>query len=154
MKKNEYFSNCYKNIISNKIFHLTMSFLEFMLTLIINSNIFETKYNPKIIKVYKNKISFENFQMCFKILIDITPLSFKLLIIVIIFILIAIFCLIYNKYSFKQKYIYGCIIINLFEVFFFRCLFIIIVLFAFTIDNFICLIISLILTINLIILLT
>ena len=152
MKKNEYFSNCYKNLISNKIFHLIISFLEFILTLTIQTIIFYSKYNPKK-PAYNNKIYFKNLHIIFQIFLNSSPISIKLLIIIILYIFISIYFLIYSKYPLKQKCIHSSIIINLFEVFVFRLLFIVIVLTALTNDNLFCLIISLILMINILILL-
>ena len=142
MRKNEYFSNCYKVIITNKSFHFTISFLEHILTLMVQSIIFYRKTNYQ----NNNKASLKYFHVLLKQLIDIVPLSIKIIFIIMIYSLIVIYYLIYNQYSFKQKCIFHSIIINAFEIFIFRLLFIIICYIVFSVHNpfalMICIVIS------------
>ena len=144
MKKNEYFSNCYKAIITNKIVHIIISLLEFILTLITQSIVFYTKYIPK--KLAYKKFSFSVIHIILKLLYTLSE-STKLIIIIIIYILTIIYYLLFNKYPLKEKYIYNTIIINIFEVFIFRLFFLIICYIALSIDNLIYLVISFLLII-------
>ena len=136
MNKHEYFSNCYKVILTNKYFHFSISFIEYLLTLMVQSIIFYRKTNYQ----ENFKISLKQFHLLLKKGIDMFPLSIKLIFIIMIYALIIIYFLIYNQYSFKQKYILNSIIINAFEIFIFRLLFIIICYIAFSVHNFIALI--------------
>ena len=130
MNKNEYFSNCYRTIISNKIFHLIMSLSENLLTLMVQSIIYFRKFTSD-----EENISFSSFHLILRMLIDMVPLLYKLILIIIIDILIIIYYLIYNRFSFQKKSIFNRIIINLNEIVIFRLLFIIFCHIAFSINK-------------------
>ena len=142
MRKNEYFSNCYKVILTNKSFHFTISFLEYILTLMVQSIIFYRKTNYQ----NNNEAYLKYFHVLIKKLIDLAPLSIKIIFIIMIYALIVIYYLIYNQYSFKQKCIFHSIIINAFEIFIFRLFFIVICYIVFSGHNsfvlMICIVIS------------
>ena len=96
MRKNEYFSNCYKVILTNKSFHFTISFLEYILTLMVQSIIFYRKTNYQ----NNNEAYLKYFHVLIKKLIDLAPLSIKIIFIIMIYALIVIYYLIYNQYSY------------------------------------------------------
>ena len=121
MNKNEYFSNCFISIITNKFFHLIISFIEYYLTIAVQIIIFLRQFQNN----NNEKADGIRFHLYIASIIRILPVYIKLIIIITIYILILLYFFIFNKYSFKQKYIWK-IIINIFEIFLFRVFFIII----------------------------
>ena len=128
MNKNEYFSNSYRAIISNKFLHLILSLIEYVLTLTVQIIIFITKFDSEdkynYISIYFHLIIKNNI-----------PMIIKLIIIILIYIIIMIYFFIYDKYHFQYKNIVNTIIINIFEILFFRILFIFICHIAFSIKG-------------------
>ena len=128
---NEYFSNCYKSIITNRLYHFIITLFEYFLTIIIQIIIFVRQYDSN----YEDIVSKVHFHLIMIKIIKITPIYMKLFIIAIIFILIPIYYYIFNKYSLKKHRLLSIIVMNFFEVFIFRFLFIIICHILFSIHN-------------------
>ena len=118
MFKNEYFSNSYKVLISNSLFHFIFIFIEYLLILISQVTLFTLKFNF----ITNEKLDSKYFYALFIQYINKLPEFSKLLIIIILFIAIILYFLIYNKYHFEHKYIFNKIVINIFEIFIFRAL--------------------------------
>ena len=121
MNKNEYFSNSYRTIISNKYLHLILILLENFLTLTAQTILYNTNYNFQ----NNSDSSNLNFHCLILNLLNSIPLFLSLIIIILFFLIIPIYYFIYNKYLFKQKCLLNIIIINIFELLIFRLLFII-----------------------------
>ena len=141
MNTNEYFSNTYKSIISNKFIHLIIILLEYLFTLTVQIIIFITQFNSE----YKYNFTSLHFHLIMIKIINSIPLMIKILIIIIIYISIIIYYLIYNRFSFQHKYIINIVIINVFEIFIFRLFFIIICHVVFSLNGiplFICILLS------------
>ena len=131
MNKNEYFSNLYKRIIKNKIFHLLSTLFEYLNTLINQMIIFHRKFNSN----YKDNFSYYLFSFNDgKVLSYFSNLA-KVILIIIFYILIFIYYFIFSKFKFKRKNIINKICINLFEIFIFRSFFIFINNIIFSIDD-------------------
>ena len=127
MNKNEYFSNSYRTIISNYFLHLILSLIEYIFTLSVQVIIFITEFDSE------DKYNYISFH--FHLIIKNIPMTLKLIIIILIYIIIMIYFFIYNRYHFQCKNIVNTIIINLFEIFLFRVLFIFICHTAFSIKG-------------------
>ena len=141
MDKNEYYSNTYKSIISNKIFHFIIIFIEYYLTFIIQIFVFTRKIN----KNEEEQFSLLNYVLIILKGISNIPIILKLIIIILVFILIQLYYFIFNKFSFKNSCLFNKIIINIFEIFIFRLFFILVCHFYFSNTNvilLICIIIS------------
>ena len=117
--KNEYFSNCYKGIISNKIFLLIVFFIEYLLTLLFQL----INYLRQFSNENEEAIISRKYNIFYNRIINSLHNSIKLIIVIIIFALIIIYYIVFSKYSFKEKHILK-IIINIFEIFIFRVFFI------------------------------
>ena len=108
MNKNEYFSNCYKGIIKNKIVHLLTTLFEYLCTLTNQIIIFNREFNSN----FKNSVSYTHFHLkIVKIFSYLSNLG-KFTLIVIFYILIIIYYFIFSKFSFKRKNIINKICIN------------------------------------------
>jgi len=127
----EYFSNCYKSIITNKFYLFIITLLEYFLTIIIQIIIFIRKYDS----TYNDSISKLHFHLFMVKIVNITPTYIKLFILLFIFILIPIYYYIFNKYSLNKHKLLGIIVMNIFEIFIFRFFFIIICHILFSIKN-------------------
>ena len=128
---NEYFSNCYKNIITNKFYHFIITVLEYLLTIIIQIIIFVRQYDSN----YEDNVSKLHFHLIMVKIINITPIYIKIFILAFIFILIPIYYYLFSKYSIKKYKLLSLIVMNIFEIFIFRFLFIIICHILFSIIN-------------------
>ena len=131
MNIDEYFSNTYKVIITNKFIHLIILLLEYILTLGVQIIIYIAQYNSE----YKYNFTSLHFHLAIIKIINHIPMIIKLIIIIIIYIFIIIYFLIYNKCLFQHKYLCNTIIINIFEIFIFRLLFIIICHITFSLNG-------------------
>ena len=118
MNKNEYFSNCYKEIISNKFFHFVVLFLEYIFTLTMQIGIFINEFNFSEKENKSKRFSFLNA-------FNYIPIYVRLIIILVSLISIIIYYFIFKIFLFKRKYIWKSIIINIYEIFVFRCFFIV-----------------------------
>ena len=127
MNKNEYFSNSYRALISNKYLHFIISDLEYLLTLTAQIIIYNTDYCFE----NNNKISDMNFHFLLLNILNKISLFSTLIVILIFFLTIPIYYFIYNKYSFKKNCTFNIIIMNIFEIVIFRLLSIIIFHFIF-----------------------
>ena len=117
MNKTEYFSNCHKEILSNKFFHLVVLFLEYIFTLTLQIGIFFNEFN---FSENENKSKGFSFLNAFSYI----PIYVKLLIIIVCLISIIIYYFIFKIFLFKRKYLWKSIIINVYEIFVFRLFFI------------------------------
>ena len=122
MWKDEYFSNSYRALITNKYYHFVFTLLEYYLTIIAQIDLFHNNFNFSI----KEEIPSERFYIIFIQKTNELPEYCKLIIIIIIFVFIFIYFLVYTKFSFENKNLFNIILINLFENFLFRYLLIII----------------------------
>ena len=123
MMNNEYFSNCYHALITNKFFHSLILLLEYFITFLSQITLYTIKFEFK----YDEEIPNGFFYAVFIQKIHNLQEYIKLLIIIIIFALTFIYLIVYTKFSFKKKNLFNLIIINFFEIFIFR-LFLIIIL--------------------------
>ena len=121
MNKNEYYSNSYRVIISNKYLHSILSFFEYFLTLTAQLIVYNTNYNFKNTK----QVAYFNFHLSLLNILHSMPTFSSLIIIIIFYLAIPSYYFIYNKYIFKQVGLLNKIIINIFEMIFFRLFFII-----------------------------
>ena len=121
MNKNEYYSNSYRVIISNKYLHSILSLFEYLLTLTAQLIVYNTNYSLK----NSNQIDYFNFHLSLINILNSIPTFSSLIIIIIFYLSIPIYYFIYNKYIFKQVGLFNKIIINIFEMLFFRLFFII-----------------------------
>ena len=142
MKRNEYFSNCYRSLITNKAFHLFSLFIEYLLTLVVQFVVFKRGF----ISLPIEKITINNFFLSFEKLVDIMSLSSKIIIMLIILISGPIYYIVFNKFLFKKKSLKSIILINIYEIFFFRLVFILLCHISFSVKG-IFLIINIILTV-------
>ena len=140
---NEYFSNCYKNIITNKFYLFIMTVLEYLLAIIIHIIIFIRQYDSN----YGDNFSKLHFHLIIVKIINITPNYIKIFILAFIFILIPIYYYLFSKYSLKKYKLLSLILKNIFEIFIFRFFFIIICHILFSIKNNVILIIFFIISI-------
>ena len=131
LKENEYFSNSYKSIISNKFFHLIITMLEYVFTIIVQIIIFIRQFDPN----YNDDISNIYFHLIMVKIVNYTHNYIKIIILSLIFISILLYYYIFNKYSLKKYNLLNSIAINIFEIFIFRLLFIIICHYLFSLDN-------------------
>ena len=130
MNKNEYFSNCYNGVISNKYILSILIFIEYILTLSIQIIVFIRQFSDKNEEV----ISKHNFHLIYIDKIKSLKLYAKIIIILAIFALIVIYNYIFSKQLFKRILICK-IIINIFEIFLYRLFFIIICHILFSING-------------------
>ena len=130
MNKNEYFSNCYHGVISNKYILSIIFFIEYVLTLSIQIIGFIWLLNDNIGEV----ITKNNFLFIYIEKINSLKIYVKIIIILIIFILIVIYNYIFSKHLFERIFIYK-LIINIFEIFLFRLFFVIICHVLFSINS-------------------
>ena len=131
LKENEYFSNSYNNIISNKFFHLIIIFLEYIFTLAIQIIIFARQFDSN----YKDNFSYTNFHLFMIKIVAQTPEYVKITLLSLIFIFIIIYYYIFNIYSLKKNNLSNFVAINIFEILIFRLLFIYICHFLFSFEN-------------------
>ena len=122
MFESQYFSNSYKGMITNKVFHFIIILLENFITLIIQI----TLYIMKFTHISEEKIPTVYFYSIFIQQINKLPEYTKLILIIIIFVLIIIYFFVYSKFSFENKYLINIIVINIFEIFIFRLIVILI----------------------------
>ena len=127
---NEYFSNCYHGVISNKYILSIIIFIEYVLTLSTQIIGFIRQLNDNNEEV----ISKNNFHLIYIEMINSLKIYVKIIIILIIFILIVIYNYIFSKQLFKRIFICK-IIINIFEIFLFRLFFVIICHILFSINS-------------------
>jgi hypothetical protein len=130
MNKNEYFSNCYHGVISNKYILSIIFFIEYVLTLSIQIIGFIRLLTDNIGEV----ITKNNFLLIYIEKINSLKIYVKIIIILIIFILIVIYNYIFSKHLFERIFIYK-LIINIFEIFLFRLFFVIICHVLFSING-------------------
>ena len=136
MINNEYFPNIHRVLIKNKPFHFIVTFIEYIITLITQVNLYTIKFQFE-----KNEeISSEFFYAKLIQKIDKLPEYSKLLITIILLIIITTYLLIYTKIAFENKYIFNIIVINIFEILIFRVLFIFILHFLLAIEGIACII--------------
>ena len=141
MDKNEYFSNSYKAIITNKFFHLIIILIEYFLTLSFQIIIFIRKFNINS----EETLSILRYQIIIIEGINKIRDIIKIVIILFFCIIIHIYYFIFNKFLFKKNNIFSRIIINTFEIFLLRLFFILICHIIFSSTNLsllICIIIS------------
>ena len=131
MKESEYFSNSYKSIISNKIIHLIIIFLEYTFTIGVQIIIFVRQFDSK----YEDNLDGIHFHLFMIKIVNITSKYIKIVLLSLIFIFILIYYYIFNKYSFKKSNLSNFIAINIFEIFIFRLFFIIICHYLFSLEN-------------------
>ena len=131
LKENEYFSNSYKSIISNKFFHLIIIFFEYVFTHAVQIVIFIRQFDSD----YKDNISNIHFHLFMIKIVNQTHKYIKIILLSLIFIFILIYYYIYNKYSLKKYRLSNFITINIFEIFIFRLFFIIICHYLFSLEN-------------------
>ena len=131
LKENEYFSNSYKNIISNKFFHLIIIFIEYVFTITVQIVIFIRQFDSN----YKENITNIHFHLIMIKIVNQTNKYIKIILLSLIFIFILIYYYIYNKYSLKKYILSNFIVINIFEIFIFRLFFIIICHYLFSLEN-------------------
>ena len=122
MFKNEYYSNSYRVIITNKLFHFIVSLIEYMITITIQITLLTIKFDFGLNETLPSNF----FYVIFIQYINKLPEYSKYLIIIIIFILIYIYFFVYNKFAFKNITIINIITINFMEIILFRLFFIII----------------------------
>ena len=122
MMKNEYFSNSHRLILKNKAFHFLLALLEYFITFIAQITIYNIKFNIN----FDEKLAPKFFYAVFIQKINKLPDYAKLVIILLVFALILIYFFSYNKFSFEKKSIFNTIAMNIFEIFIFRFLFLII----------------------------
>ena len=122
MFESQYFSNSYKGIIINKLFHFIAILLESFITLMIQITLYIMKFSH----LSEEKIPTLYFYAKFIQQINKSQEYTKLTLIIIIYVLIIIYFLVYIKFSFGNKYLINTIIINIFEIFIFRLILIII----------------------------
>ena len=130
MNKNEYFSNCYNGVISNKYILSILIFIEYILTLSIQIIVYIRQFNDKNEEV----ISKHNFHLFYIEKIISLKIYIKIIIILAIFALIVIYNYIFSKQLLKRILICK-IIINIFEIFLYRLFFIIICHILFSINS-------------------
>ena len=131
MTKNAYFSNIYWSVISKNYIHLLLSLLEHILTLTSQIEVFNEKFGPQ------NNINniFFNFNIKLIYLIKCIPNFVVIIIIMLIYISIPLYFFIYDKFQFNKRYLFKIVIINIFEIFIFRILFIIICHIVFSLEG-------------------
>ena len=131
LKENEYFSNSYKSIISNKFFHLIVILIEYIFTIIVQIVIFIRQFDS----TYKDKNTNIDFHLIMIKIVNQTNEYIKIILLSLIFLFILIYYYIYNKYSLKKYNLSNLIAINIFEIFIFRLFFIIIYHYLFSLEN-------------------
>jgi len=131
LKENEYFSNSYKSIISNKFFHLIVILIEYIFTIIVQIVIFIRQFDS----TYKDKNTNIDFHLIMIKIVNQTNEYIKIILLLLIFLFILIYYYIYNKYSLKKYNLSNLIAINIFEIFIFRLFFIIICHYLFSLEN-------------------
>ena len=99
MNIDEYFSNTYKVIITNKFIHLIILLLEYILTLGVQIIIYIAQYNSE----YKYNFTSLHFHLTIIKIINHIPMIIKLIMVIIIYIFIIFYFLIYNKCLFQHK---------------------------------------------------
>ena len=118
MLNSEYFSNCYQHIITNKFFHFLILLLEYFITFLSQITLYTLKFRINFDEDIPNGF----FYAIFIQKINKLQEYIKLLIIIIVFVLTFIYLIIYTKFSFKRKHLFNIIVINIFEIFIFRFL--------------------------------
>ena len=131
LKENEYFSNSYKSIISNKFFHLIIILLEHIFTITVQIVIYVRLFDSN----NKDNNSSIHFHLIMITIVNQTTQHIKIIILSVIYILILQYYYIYNTYSLKKYSISNFIAINIFEIFIFRLIFIIICHYLFSLEN-------------------
>ena len=131
LKENEYFSNSYKSIISNKFFHLIITMLEYIFTIIVQIIIFFRQFDSN----YNDDLSTIYFHLIMINIVNHTHIYIKIILLSLIFISILLYYYIFNTYSLKKYNLLKIISINIYEIFIFRLLFIIICHYLFSLDN-------------------
>ena len=122
MLKNEYFSNSYRVLIVYKPFHFLFILLEYFMTFITQITLYTIKFKINL----EQKISSVYFYAIFIQQTNKLPEYSKLTIVILIFVLIFVYFSIYTKFAFENKHLFNSIIINIFEIFIFRFILIII----------------------------
>ena len=122
MLKNEYFSNSYRSLIIYKPFHFLVILLEYFLTFLSQITLYTIKFNVSL----GEKISSVYFYAIFIQQINKLPEYSKLIIILIMFVLIFLYFFVYTKFAFENKHLFNLVVINIFEIFIFRFILIII----------------------------
>jgi len=147
LKENEYFSNSYKSIISNKFFHLIIILLEHIFTITVQIVIYVRLFDSN----NKDNNSSIHFHLIMITIVNQTTQHIKIIILSVIYILILQYYYIYNTYSLKKYSISNFIAINIFEIFIFRLIFIIICHYLFSLENNIILLVFIIISIPIIV---
>ena len=122
MFKSEYFSNSYRVMITNKLFHFIILLLEYLITFSVQVTLYTINFKIN----FEDDMTIQYFYATFIQRIYNLPEYIKILITCIILILFYAYFIIYNRFAFENKNVFNIIIINLFENFFFRLFFIII----------------------------
>ena len=131
LKENEYFLNSYKNIITNKFFHLIIILLEYIFTIIVQIAIFIRQFDSKC-KAYISNIY---FLLIMAKIVNQMNNYIKIAILLLIFIFIPIYYYIFNRFSLKNYNLLNSLVINIFEIFIFRLFFILICHYLFSLEN-------------------
>ena len=122
MFKSEYFSNSYRVMITNKLFHFIILLLEYLIMFSVQVTLYTINFKIN----FEDDMTIQYFYATFIKRIYNLPEYIKILITCIILILFYAYFIIYNRFAFENKNVFNIIIINLFENFFFRLFFIII----------------------------
>ena len=122
MLKNEYFSNSYRVLIVYKPFHFLLILLEYFMTFITQITLYTIKFKINL----EQKISSVYFYAIFIQQTNKLPEYSKLTIVILIFVLIFVYFSVYTKFAFENKHLFNSIVINIFEIFIFRFILIII----------------------------
>jgi hypothetical protein len=96
MNESQYFPNIYRKLIINKAFHLIIMIIEYSLTILIELIIFFSGFSSE----YSKTIKAQNFILIVIKGIDGLSITIRLIILIILFIIIPIYYIVYNKIQF------------------------------------------------------
>ena len=115
--KNEYFSNIYRKLLTNKYLHIIITILDYFIILIVQLDLVSSKF----IKVSYNPNKILNISSTITNIFALIATSAKIVILIIICILIISYYLVLTNKKLKENVIFY-ILINFFEIFIFRLL--------------------------------
>ena len=117
IKSDNYFLNCYENLIKIKVIHFLFILIEILLNLLQELEVFIRGFGTENITKKNTGL---NFILNLTNIFDKLPTFAKLLIIIFYISIIDLLYFLIKKRKFKIKHIYLKIAVNCLEIFFFR----------------------------------
>jgi len=132
IKSDNYFLNCYENLIKIKVIHFLFILIEILLNLLQELEVFIRGFGTENITKKNTGL---NFILNLTNIFDKLPTFAKLLIIIFYISIIDLLYFLIKKRKFKIKHIYLKIAVNCLEIFFFRTFTLIFLNFFFTLEK-------------------